>query len=462
MKMFSLFAHPAASLRTWLLCLCALSLPLCAAEETADSSPNAELEQRLTELREKANGGDAYSMRQLYLRYEMAGYSDTALVWAQRFLDTLETKAAEGDAAAIRTLGQIYVSGDGCIPPDTAKAIRWYTKASDAGDPTAAYLLGELFTAAKDSDNARLNYARAYGLYKQKAAEGDADALYRQGYMEQNGLGTDTDAAAGIAHLQQAADQGCLPAVYQLFKTYESGVGTAMDEYAAYLCAKRLADEAKDAQMAYLVADTLLKGMGDRLPADRAQAEPYLEQAVNGGVPDALYHKAWLLEEEGKAAEALSLYRQAASMNHGGAAVKAGTMLLYGTGGVEKDDSLGLNFLKTASDRLQHPIAPYELALYYDSIGETGLADDWYVTASDRGLADAMGPRGLLHLNPFSGQTWSPTEAYRWWHIGAEAGEPTCRRYLQLYLYLFIPLILIFVFGTPLALLRYVMKRKEP
>ena len=439
----------------------AVFLPPAAAQQEAFASTDSadlELEGRLAELKDKAEAGDAYSMRQLYLRYAMVGKVPQSQAWAERFIAALEAKADAGDAKTARNLGILYMHGESSILPDPAKAVSWLTKASEGGDAAAAYLLGELMTQAGNADSARMSYARAYGLYKQQAEKGETAALYQQGYMEQQGLGTDRNAEQGIAHLQAAADAGCMPAVAQLFKTYEEGIGTAKDAARALTYAKRLADENKDARMAYLVADALFKG--EVLPKDATAAEHYLDQAVAAALPEAQYHKAWMLEEAGKAPQALDLYRQAGTAGHANATIKAGTLLLYGKGGVERDEPAGLNCLTVAAERLQSPIAPYELGLYYDSIGESALADDWFITASDRGLADAMARRGWLHLTPFSAVSWNPTETYQWWKRGAEAGDADCRLYLNLYLYLFIPLIIILIIATPIAVLRYVMKEK--
>lgn len=416
----------------------------------------------MTELKDKAETGDAYSMRQLYLRYAMAGKAEQAQAWAARYLEAVEEKARNNDIAAARYLGKLYMQGEGPILPDREKGIARLTQASEGGDAASAYLLGELMTQAGNAEAAKINYARAYGLYKQQAADGNnAEALCCQGFMELNGTGTPANAAEGLSHLQQAADMGNMDAVAQLFKAYESGKSVPADAARALEYAKVLADKGKQPAMAYLVADAYFKGT--HLPQDDKAAERYLEQAVAGNVPQALYHKAWRLEQAGNSAAALQLYRNAAAAGHTGAMVKAGTLLLYGAkGGVEKDDATGLNYLNAADARYEDAAAAYELGRYYDSIGESALADERYITASDRGLAEAMVRRGWLHLNPFSpaATAWNPTATYRWWKRGADAGNADCTLHYRLYIFCFIPLLLLLVFGAPIAALRYAMKEK--
>ena len=429
-----------------------LSLPLSAETFSCDDSA---LEANLTKLKSESESGNPAATRQVYLRYTLHGHTEQARAWAEKYVSQLKEKANSRDAKAAWLLGRAYMTGDDYVKPDNAEAIRWFTQASEAGEPSAAYIIGELLTKAGNTADARVAYARAYSLYKKEAESGNADALYWQGYMEQNGFGVPVQQAAGIEHMEQAAEQGSLPAAYQLFKTYTKGLGIPEDETKALHYARILADKGGDAQMAYVVADALLKGKGTQ--KDEASALPYLERAAAENIPAAIYHMAWRKQEAGKHAEALADYRRAASMGHADAAVQAGIMMLYGKG-VDKDEATGLNYLRKASEQLRSPFAPYELAKYYDALGETALADDYYITASDRGLAPAMTRRGLLHLVPFSGLRWGPTETYRWWKEGSNAGDETCTLYLRLYLYVFIPLVLILVFGLPILLVRSLHK----
>ena len=117
--------------------------------------------------------------------------------------------------------------------------------------------------------------------------------------------------------------------------------------------------------------------------------------------------------------------------------------------------------LQDAATRLQSPFAAHELALHYDRQGDSAQADNWYIKASECGYAPAMARRGLLHLNPFSPVEWNPTLAYRWWKQGERADDPACKRYLNIYLYLFIPLLVVFVFATPMLLVKFFRKRAK-
>ena len=446
---------------SWILAAL-LALPLLA-QETTPGTPalacdDARMEQRVAQLKEEAAKGDAYSQRQLYLRYALKGHRTQAAAWADKLIENLTEKAQAGDQKAMWMLARLFLAGDEVIPADMVRSVEWFNRLSAAGEPSAAFILGDLYTKQNSPEAAKSAYTKAYTIYSDMAAKGDTEALYWQGYMELNALGVPQNAAGGIEKLEKAAAAGAVPAAYQLFKVYTKGLSTPADEAKALAYATQLADQGKDAQMAYVVADAYLKGKG--VPKDEAKGLQYLEKAVAAQVPAALYHKAWMLQEQGKHQEALAAYQAAAQQGHADAAVKAGSMLIFGEG-VEADAAEGLKILQYASGALDSPFAPYELGRYYDSVGEGALADEYYITASNRGYPAAMARRGLLHLDPTSGLTWNPTATYHWWKLGADSGDETCTLYLRLYLYVFAPLLLILIFGLPLYFVHHMVKRRN-
>lgn len=448
-------------MKTIRIFLTLLALPLLAQDpvisEDKLSSDDARLEAAVEHLKIEAEKGDAYSQRQLYLRYALKGHNLQAAAWADKFIENLTGKATAGDQKAMWMLARIFMNGDEVIPADTVRSVEWFNRLSASGEPSAAFILGDLYTKQNSPEAAKSAYSKAYGIYSNLAAGGDNEALYWQGYMEMNALGTPQNIDSGIANLEKAAAAGTMPAAYQLFKIYTKGSGIPADEAKALHYATLLADAGKDAQMAYVVADAYLKGKGTAI--DETKGTQYLEKAVAAKVPAALYHKAWLLQEQGKHEEALEAYREAAHQGHADAAVKAGSMLIFGEG-VPADSAEGLKILQYADSMLESPFAPYELGRYYDSVGESALADEYYITASNRGYPAAMARRGLLHLSPTSSLTWNPTATYHWWKLGADSGDETCKLYLHLYLYVFTPLLLILVFGLPLYFVHHLVKKR--
>lgn len=431
----------------------ALLLGAAAYAEPAYDSDDLKLEGMLAAYKDSADEGDLAAMRQVYLHYGFAGKQEQAQAWAQKFLDTLRERAERGDVAAMSNLGRAYLAGDACITPDPVQAAAWLSRASAQGDATSAYMLGEMLAQQNNEADAKVAYARAYGLFRQRAESGDQDARYWQGYMELRGIGTEKPEQPD-ARLRAMVKEDHLPAAYQLFKY----AAEQQDDATALLCARLLADKGQDPQMAYYVATAAYEGKG--MEQDSALADRYLQQAVAAGVPAALYHRGWQLEAEGKNEAAFRHFADAAAAGHEHAPVKAGVMLLEGRG-CEKDEATGLQYLQRADEMQHSPFAAWELARHYAAIGERGLADSYIISASDRGLDAAMARRGLLHLIPASGVDWSPTEAYRWWSRGAESGDTDCLILLRLYLYLFIPLLVLLVFAGPMVAARLLLKREK-
>ncbi len=421
-------------------------------------SQDLELEGNLHELKTQAEAGDTSAARQVYLRYAVKGHMAQAEAWSARYIELLEKQAEGGDTRAMLTLGMNYITGKDFVKTDTAKAVTWLLRAADAGEPSAAYILADIYAQQGDAEMSRQAYERAYSAYRKLAEEQpeNSNVIYWLGYMQQNGLGTAADGKAGIALLEKAADMGNAWAFAQLFKTYAQGIGTEQDEVRAIAYAQKLADTGKDGLMAYATAIAYLNGQG--VEKNEELGQKYLDMAAAVNIPDAVFLKGYRLKQAGKAAEALPLLTQAASMSQEDAIIELALMLLYGEG-VEKDEARGLSYLQTAANRLHSLRAPYELARYYESIGEQELADDWYVSASEGGVIEAMGRRGLLHLNPFSKLSWSPTDAFQWWRTGADKGDATCTLYKNLFLYVFCPLVLVLAFGGPLLMVRILAEK---
>ena len=441
--------------------------PLLPAQQEAPAAPQAnlscgdeKLETALADLKKEAleNGGSPRAARQVYLRYDYAGHREQALAWADLFVKMLKDMAARGNAQAMSNLGHLYLQGDPVVPADREQAVKWLKLAADKDVTWACTMLGRIYAAEKQPEEAHKAFAKAYALYEKRAAEGDEPSMLKQADMLFSGMGTKPDTERSLAIYKQLADKGNTQALAQLFRLYttsrtKDGMRTGM-EYA-----RKLADKG-DTKMAYLVYCELLRGVN--MDKDEQAAAKYLQAAVAEPhpYPEALYQKGWDAEEAGNTAEAIPFYERAVLLNHDRAPVRLGVLLRDGAQG-EEGRERGLQMLQDAATRLQSPFAAHELALHYDRQGDSAQADNWYIKASECGYAPAMARRGLLHLNPFSPVEWNPTLAYRWWKQGERADDPACKRYLNIYLYLFIPLLVVFVFATPMLLVKFFRKRAK-
>ena len=116
-------------------------------------------------------------------------------------ISSLKTKAAQGDASAQVTLGNIYERGEG-VTEDYIEAEKWYRKAADQGN-----VWGQL----------------------------DLAILYKGAIAYDSGLGVKQDDAESAKWYRKAADQGQVNGQYEIGKMYAEGKGVAQSYADAYL-----------------------------------------------------------------------------------------------------------------------------------------------------------------------------------------------------------------------------------
>jgi TPR repeat protein len=75
----------------------------------------------------------------------------------------LEQLAANGNVWAMRHLGRFYMHGLG-VTPDTALAVRWLTRAAEAGDTESALALGTLYTRVVRTPESEVQARRWLGF----------------------------------------------------------------------------------------------------------------------------------------------------------------------------------------------------------------------------------------------------------------------------------------------------------
>ena len=180
-------------------------------------------------------------------------------------LETIKTRAEQGDAFAQGVLGAIYRRGEaGEI--DYQKAYLWLKKSAAQGNPIGLYNLATLYEAGfavpKDSARAAELYASAYapmldlaeqgdaraqvdfgyllevsgsetglqdaiGWYEKAAAQGDPRAQFIVGYKHYHGWGYDQNYSKAVEWLSKAAELGYPPAQALLGNMFANGIGVA-------------------------------------------------------------------------------------------------------------------------------------------------------------------------------------------------------------------------------------------
>ena len=171
-----------------------LTLPILA-QDTAPATPalscdDAKMEQNLAELKETASQGDAYSQRQVYLRYAQKGHSVQAAAWADVLIDNLTRKANEGDMKAMWMLARLFLTGDGVIPADSVRSVEWFSKLSDAGEGKKILFSGDLSQNLKYDDFPEIAKTKELDLFICEMAHFDFEVLrpHFEGSFQMNSI----------------------------------------------------------------------------------------------------------------------------------------------------------------------------------------------------------------------------------------------------------------------------------
>lgn len=444
------------------------------------SSSNSELEASLAELKKQSETGDIAATNQVFVSYARAQLHEQAEAWFNRVVEQTEKYIADSaDVQAMSYLGAQYLKGNAYFTANTEKGIELLIRACDLGDADAALLLAAHY-AATNPEASQQAYAKAFAIYKKtvdtiqpnvELTQQQKEALTLMGDMELTGLGTTQDVESGIAHLEQA---NIAKAQLRLFQVYTNGIVVPADNAKALTYARQLVDAEADLNstdtsrgaLAWLLADSYLNGKNG-VEKNEELGTKYLDIADHLNIFPAVYYKGIKLKNENKVAEAFYCFNRLASRRDPNSLMHAALILMYGAEGVEQNEALALAYMQKIADSFGHDNAwyagraPYELALYYDRIEQPAEADVWYRIAAERNVIEAMARKGLNHITPGNEEEWSPTLMYKWWKIGSDAGDPTCSRYLNIFLWGVIPLILIIVFGLPILTVYLLNKRAE-
>lgn len=125
-------------------------------------------------------------------------YLDEAVTWLQR-------AGAAGNVFASSQLGNAYWFGHH-VAIDAPAALDWWTRAAEAGDSHAAFLLG--VAMANGEKGVAKSEEAALRWYRMAAARGHASALNNLGLFTERGTATAVDPVEALAHYELAAAAG--------------------------------------------------------------------------------------------------------------------------------------------------------------------------------------------------------------------------------------------------------------
>lgn len=131
-----------------------------------------------------------------------------------------------GDARSQSTLGEIYRDGGPGLEKDLERAVSWFMKAADQGDPVGLLQLGFLYV---NGTGVSRDPSKGVSLIEKAAEEGLPEAQYVLSQAYQQGLGVAQDQERSIRWLVRAAEAGSPVAQASLAERYAVGKGVPRD-----------------------------------------------------------------------------------------------------------------------------------------------------------------------------------------------------------------------------------------
>lgn len=309
-------------------------------------------------------------------------------------------KAAEaGDLDGMNDYGVMLLHGMGGVNLNPTEAVTWFRKAADAGDAYAMYNLGATY---EKEIGVPKNYPEAARWYRKGAEAGNAMAMDCLGYMYAQGHGVPQNDAEAVRWYKLAADLGEPSAQSNLAYMLASGRGgTISITDAGATCLKA----AQAAQAGSGPAMNILGWMyaeGHACPQDYEKAAEWFSKAAQAGVTAATNNLA-VLYALGKvanhsSADAIPLFHQAADAGSIDAMDELG--IVYMTGhSVHKDYKESMAWFQKAADN-GDALGMYNLGVMYnDGFGvkkDSTTAAKWYRGAANQGFAPAQLNLGFL------------------------------------------------------------------
>ncbi|OWM82989.1 ERAD-associated E3 ubiquitin-protein ligase component HRD3A [Punica granatum] len=291
----------------------------------------------------------------------------------------LEYQAQKGNALAMYKVGLFYYFGLRGLRRDHAKALWWFLKAVEKGEPRSMELLGEIYArgagvernytkafewltlASRQQLYSAYNgmgylYVKGYGVekknytkakeYFEKAADNDEPGgHYNLGVMYLKGIGVKRDVKLARKYFILAANSGQPKAFYQLAKMFHKGVGLKKNLPTATAFYKLVAERGPWSSFSRWALESYLKG-------DIGKAFLLYSRMAELGYEVAQSNAAWILDKYGERSmcmgeaglctdaerhqRAHSLWLQASEQGNEHAALLIGDAYYYGRG-TERD-----------------------------------------------------------------------------------------------------------------------------
>lgn len=269
-------------------------------------------------------------------------------------------KAAQNHHAdAANMVGRCSEEGWGCNQ-DMERAINWYNRAMEWGQPLGAYNLGNIYLDGRDASNSPailIDRQQACYYFKKGAEMGHGPSLNMVGRCYTEGWGVPQDLAQAVQWYEKAIQKGVGVAFHNLGRMYLYGEAIPQDSVRAVELF-RMGAERGDPNSQFMLGECLIVGNGT--PVNQAEAVEY--------------------------------YNKAADQGNLGGLNSLGQCCMNGTG-IAVDEERALNCFTKAVEREYGP-AMYSLGEFWETHPQRSpknleFALNWYRRAAEKGVENA-------------------------------------------------------------------------
>lgn len=302
--------------------------------------------------------GEAMLLGRGVARNETEGIALVRLAAEKGFAPACYLLGLTGATGSMQALGGSAETGSS-FPPDPALAVKFLKRAADQNHAAACGLLAlwyrdGIFGVTQDQQKAV--------LYFQRGAEaGDPMAQFNMGVGLVSGQFGAADTAGGSAWISRAAEQGLVDAQFYVGSCFLHGTGfmgtigapTTKDPRAAVKYFRRAAEQKHPISM-YNLGICLIKGVG--VASDYIEAVHFLKLSAEQKCPQAA-HELGILYSNGFGVskdqhEGIKYFTIAADLNFANSQFVLGVSYIMGTG-VSKDLAKGKDLIQKAADQGQ-------------------------------------------------------------------------------------------------------------
>jgi len=232
----------------------------------------------------------------------------------------------------------------------------------------------------------------------------------------------------GLESFLPGAETGDVEAQTMTGLAYLTGVGTKQDVATGMDWLQKAAKDNNDAYAQYVLGKILSSNMIPGIAADPAEAEIWLQKAVNQGIQDAGRLLTALKKESDTAAETPSALQSKAEKGDAAAQYRLSMAYYFGTEGFEKDLKTSLEWLGEAAHG-NDAAAQVLLGLRLMDKGYDTDALIWLKRAVAQKSAEAEYRLGLYYIRyDMTGQNYGA--GWRLLQMAAEKGDTRAQKIL--------------------------------